>query len=319
MTGLKSQNIFNRRWFRYLSVLIPTVCIYLSTLRAGFVQWDDRLVTENLALRGLSLEHILGIILPQGAAYQPVRNLAFALTYQFSLLDPFGYHLVNLLLYLVAVGLAYRVLEVLVEYGSGEESSKKLIPWVGAAIFAFHPLHVEAVAWIVGNKDLLVTVFFLAAFLSYEKYTRPPRKIRYYWLAYFFFLLALGSKPTAAAFPLVILSFDLIFQNQWIGNKDNKLVTPAALILRHLPYWLPAILLALYFIFFTAAVERSYSLVQNLLVLPKVLWTYYRLLLIPAGLLHRYSDPEFRSIVDPAFLAGLILTAAIIFFLWRRV
>lgn len=124
MTGLKSQNIFNRRWFRYLSVLIPTVCVYLSTLRAGFVQWDDRLVTENLALRGLSLEHILGIILPHGTAYQPVRNLAFALTYQFSLLDPFGYHLVNLLLYLVAVGLAYRVLEVLVEYGSGKSHPK---------------------------------------------------------------------------------------------------------------------------------------------------------------------------------------------------
>jgi len=318
MTGLKSQNIFNRCWFRYLSVLIPTVCIYLSTLRAGFVQWDDRLVTENLALRGLSLEHILGIILPQGTAYQPVRNLAFAITYQFSLLDPFGYHLVNLLLYLVAVGLAYRVLEVLVEYGSGEESSKKFIPWVGAAIFAFHPLHVEAVAWIVGNKDLLVTVFFLAAFLSYEKYTSSPRKIRYYWLAYFFFLLALGSKPTAAAFPLVILSFDLIFQKQWSGNEDNKLMTPTALILRHLPYWLPAIFLALYFIFFTTAVERSYPLVQNLLALPKVLWTYYRLLLLPTGLLHRYLDPEYRGLADTAFLAGLILTAAILCFLWRR-
>ncbi|HUU27726.1 MAG TPA: tetratricopeptide repeat protein [archaeon] len=318
MTESGFQNFFSRRSFRYLSVLIVTLAVYLSILGADFVQWDDRLVTENLALRGLSLEHLRGITLPHGAAYQPVRNLVFALIYQFSKLDPFGYHLVNLLLYLLAVGLAFRVLEVLVKLTPGDKASRDSIPWIGAALFALHPLHVEGVAWIIGNKDLLVTVFFLSAFISYEKYTRTPRGLRYYWLAYILFLLALGSKPTAAAFPLVILAFDLIFRQTGKQKKPGSGLTTKALVFRHFPYWLPAALLAVYFIFYTSAMERSKLDIENILVIPEILWDYYRLTLLPVGLLHRYLDPEFRGLGDPAFLAGLFATAAIIYFLLRK-
>ncbi len=312
------QQISSRRAFRWLTVLAPTLAVYLATLGAGFVSWDDALLTENLALRGLSLEHLRGLLLPRGAAWQPLRNLAFALTYRFSGLEPFGYHLVNLLCYLGCVLLAFLALEALAGYlPEGDHRGRVLAPWFGAALFALHPLHVEAVAWVQGNKDLLSTLFFLAAFLRYERFTRDPSRSGPYLQAYLLFLLALASKPTAAAFPLVILAFDLLLAGRRGGSRKALRPELGTLARRHLPYWLPAILLALYFVMFTSAVERAGQPGEHLLVLPQVLWQYYRLLLLPVGLMHRYLDPVFRGVGAPAFLAGLAVTLTVLLFLAR--
>ena len=88
MTVSGFQNILRSRSFRYLVILLATAAVYWTTLSSGFVQWDDSLLTENLALRGFSPDHLRAVLLPKGGAYQPVRNLAFSLTYQFSKLAP---------------------------------------------------------------------------------------------------------------------------------------------------------------------------------------------------------------------------------------
>ncbi|MEA2063276.1 MAG: tetratricopeptide repeat protein [Gemmatimonadota bacterium] len=303
---------------RYLSVLAAAVAAYGLALGGSFVGWDDSLVTGKLALRGFSAEHLLGILVPVGGSYQPVRDLALALTYHFSGLDPFGYLLVNFLLYLLTIALAFRVLESLEEsLGDKEKSAVPgLIPWIGAALFALHPLHVEAVAWIQGNKDLLASVFCLGAFLCYLEFRKRtgPAAIWVYLSTYALFLLALGSKPSAAAFPLLILAFDIIGVRRAGQETDRApLDTVSRLIARHLPYWIPAALLAGYFIFFTAAVKPEALTWENFLLLPRVLWSYYHLMLLPVGLMNRYPDPLFHGPGDPALLAGSIITALVIF------
>lgn len=318
MTVPACQNIFLSRSFRYLVILLTTAAVYWTTLDSGFVQWDDSLLTENLALRGFSPDHLSAVLLPKGGAYQPVRNLAFSLTYQFSKLEPFGYHVVNFILYLLVVILAFRVLEVLAGYIPGKKEVKRYAPWIGAALFAFHPLHVEGVAWVQGNKDLLVSLFFLSAFLSYEKYASTGRSFRYYWLSYILFLFALGSKPTAVAFPLVLLAFDLILLPSVSSKGRESRISAAALVVRYLPYLIPAALLSIYFIFFTGAMEQNKLTPENILVIPQILWNYYRLILLPVGLLHRYLDPAFQSFADPEFLAGSVITAAILYFAFRK-
>ena len=321
MSASGNQTFFNRRGVRYLVVLLAALAAYFNVLGGDFVQWDDPLVTDNLALRGFSADHLLSILIPSGGSYQPVRNLALAVIYHFSKLNPLGYLLVNLCLYLLTVILAFRVLEALEERLGKVGEFPGLISWIGAALFALHPLHVEAVAWIQGNKDLLVSVFFLGAFLCYlesGKRTDGAAKRLYLW-AYLLFLLALGSKPTAAAFPLVILAFDIILlRSSERGISRNPAWSTGRLAARHLPYWIPAILLALYFIFFTSAMRHAALTGENFLALPKVLWNYYCLMILPLGLMHRYPDPFFMGFTEPAFLAGLIVTAGLIIFLWRR-
>ncbi len=97
-----------------------------------------------------------------------------------------------------------------------------------AALFAWHPLHVESVAWIAERKDVLSTFFALLTLLSYVRYVQKRSKVGSressarmasyaldprqwtldYYLALGFFVLALLSKPMPVTLPVVMLLLD---------------------------------------------------------------------------------------------------------------
>src|ERR1700683_1995964 len=76
-----------------------------------------------------------------------------------------------------------------------------------AALFAWHPLHVESVAWISERKDVLSTFFGLLALLSYARYAKENCR-RSFWFALIFFALGLLSKPMLVTLPFVMLLLD---------------------------------------------------------------------------------------------------------------
>jgi tetratricopeptide (TPR) repeat protein len=76
-----------------------------------------------------------------------------------------------------------------------------------AALFAWHPMHVESVAWVSERKDVLSTFFALLALLSYVRFARENRR-RNFRLAVIFFALGLMSKPMLVTLPLVMLLLD---------------------------------------------------------------------------------------------------------------
>ena len=111
---------------------------------------------------------------------------------------PLGYHLVNLLLHTGVVLLLWRLLRRLEVPGA----------WFAAAVFAVHPLHVESVAWVIGRKDVLATVFYLSSMLAYIRCTEMPRGRRRggpYLLAVALFVLGLLSKSIAITLPAALL------------------------------------------------------------------------------------------------------------------
>ena len=77
-----------------------------------------------------------------------------------------------------------------------------------AALFAFHPLHVESVAWISERKDVLSTVFAMLALLAWARYARRPAATSYL-AALAFFALGLMAKPMLVTLPFLLLLVDL--------------------------------------------------------------------------------------------------------------
>jgi tetratricopeptide (TPR) repeat protein len=113
-------------------------------------------------------------------------------------LNPAGHHLTNILFHTVNVVLLFLVLWQL----TGAQWRSALV----AALFAWHPLHVESVAWVSERKDVLSAFFWFLTMAAYGRYAKGSKV--YYCAALFFFALALLSKPMAVTLPFVLLLLD---------------------------------------------------------------------------------------------------------------
>jgi hypothetical protein len=79
--------------------------------------------------------------------------------------------------------------------------------FAAAALFALHPVNVEAVAWVAERKTVLSMAFFLATLIAYRWYTRRPNVLRYLVMA-LLFAMGLMSKPQVITLPFVLLLWD---------------------------------------------------------------------------------------------------------------
>jgi hypothetical protein len=145
-----------------LLVCVCAVALYLPTVRSGFVQDDRAIIVSNPAAHSVSAAlaafddpywpHETG-----AGLYRPVTILSYALDWTISGGRPGWLHLMNALWH----GLATVLLVVVLA---------RWLPPLGAAtaglVFAWHPVHVEAVASLVGRAELLVAVGILAAVLA---------------------------------------------------------------------------------------------------------------------------------------------------------
>ena len=128
-------------------------------LAAGFI-WDDWIFAkapEVHAWSGLWNIWFSPDDIELEGHYWPIMYTMFWLEHKLWGLTPFGTHLVNVLLYMVNVLLLWRLLRRLAVPGA----------WAVAAVFAVHPMHVESVAWVIGRKDLLSGLFYMAAALCW--------------------------------------------------------------------------------------------------------------------------------------------------------
>jgi tetratricopeptide (TPR) repeat protein len=179
-----------------------TLIAYLPLGSCRFVEYDDpEYVSENAGLRhGLSGEGL------QWAAtaivsnnWHPLTLLSLLIDYQLFGLEPWGYHLHNLLLHLANTLLVFLALR----HMTGAPGRSAVV----AALFALHPLHVESVAWVSERKDLLSTLFGLLALLAYLWYTRAPKLVRMAVVAALL-LLSLLAKPMWVTLPFLLLLLD---------------------------------------------------------------------------------------------------------------
>lgn len=183
-------------------IILVTGIVFSPSLKNGFTNWDDpELLLENDSVKSLSAGNIRNLFQNSYAGfggYTPLVFMSYALEYHFFQLDPKIFHIDNFLLHILNTVLIYFMIFLI--------SRNAWLSFITALLFGIHPLHVEAVAWIQGRKDLLFSFFFLAALISYLLFLRKRAgKNIYYLLSLILFACSLFSKVTAVAFPLVIL------------------------------------------------------------------------------------------------------------------
>ena len=199
----------------YIIIAVLTVIIFYNSLFNDFVFDDESVIQQNQGITALSnipkfFTGEEGFHKVIGNYYRPVVFTTYAIDYAIWKLNPFGYHLTNLLIHLIACLILFRILLILFSYSK----FNLLVSLLGTLVFACHPIHTEAVSWISGRTDSLFTLFFFAAFYFYLKSQKHSESEKYkqnILLMLLFFVLGLLSKEMMITFPVIILLFDLIY------------------------------------------------------------------------------------------------------------
>jgi Flp pilus assembly protein TadD len=313
MNSFVKEMIIRPRVMGLLLALI-TLAVYLPAVHYDFIDYDDSgYVYENRVVQnGLTWSGVKWAFTADVAGnWHPLTMLSLMLDCELFGLNAGMQHLVNVLFHAANV---FLLLTLLFRLTSALWPSAII-----AALFAWHPLHVESVAWISERKDVLSTFFELLALLSYASYVKEKRRTSF-WLMLTFFALGLLSKPMLVTLPFVLLLLDY-WPLQRFPNFKFESATTLRLVLEKWPFFL----LAMIFCAVTFLAQHDSGAVmaldsypfglrlENALLsygryLAKTIWPVHLALIYPLG----YSD--WLPVAATAMMAALL---AVTWLVWR--
>ena len=235
--------------------------------------------------------------------FRPIFSSLFTLNYALFGTTAWGWHLVNVL---VHAGVTILVFVV-----AREATHRSWVAGVTATLFAVHPVHAEPVAWVSGVTDPLMALLLLPAFYFYLR-SRRRAAWHLFACALGFFFLALLSKETALALPLM-LAYCELFYFETETPLRQRLVRASRLLA------LFAIPTAIYFLMRYHALgvlvfsgQPRYPLVPSLLSVPLEIVKYLALTVVPGGYSYVHHFDFVESLGSPLFLAPLALVIGIV-------
>ena len=181
--------------FAILLILGLTLYLFLPTFHFDFINFDDPyMVSGNPLLLGpLTWQTLFA---PLSGLIHPLTNLTYWIDMQIYGMNPGGFHLTNVIFHLIAVtALFFWVYNL---------TKEALVAALLAMAFAWHPTHVESVAWITERKDVVAAAFFWLSLLSHSFTVGENKKV--WWLAtWVFAILSLMGKPLALGLPFILI------------------------------------------------------------------------------------------------------------------
>lgn len=202
---------------RRVGLFLLGVIVHGESLGYWFVAVDapklilsSRIVHWNDAVEILTQPLMHETAFPEiGLFYRPVASLSYSFDYWVWGVDPFGYHLTNLLLQGVAV--------VAVAVVIGELTGDTLVGESTAVLFAVHPLTAEVVPATPRRHDILMLLFLLASLLLFvrsQRHDLETERASYLSLGGSFvaYVLALGSKEPALVVPVLVFAWTALQQ-----------------------------------------------------------------------------------------------------------
>jgi Flp pilus assembly protein TadD len=311
-------------WTPALLLGLLTLALYWPATRHDFVNYDDEVyVTSNARIQGgLTLNNLKwAFVTPVDANWHPLTVLSHMLDCQLFGLKPWGHHLTSVLLHALNTVLVFLLLRRLT--GATWRSA------IVAALFGWHPLHVESVAWVAERKDVLSACFGLLALIFYARYvdgfkSQDPKLKIFYPLSLLIFACGLMSKAMLVTWPLVMLLLDYWPLNRISNLKnDEKDGTLAWLVWEKMPFFVLAAAACV----ITFVVQKHQGALdpgEKLPVLARAgnaLVSYCRYLgklFWPVKLAVFYPHPGYWPPQDVLLAAGLLTSVSVLFWWVRR-
>ena len=223
--------------------LALAICLSYANALTGAFQFDD----YNVIVNEPRVHTWSGWFAGLGSGIRPLLKFSYTLNWTMHT-GAIGFHLTNLLIHWINAFLVYRLAHIYIGQ-QWRRDRLRHVPLLTALLFACHPVNTEAVTYICGRSASLMTLFYLAALLSYVTGRIGASKICLNVATPLLFLLALAVKETAITLPFALLLWEFCCGGRWRSALKPQW-----------PVWVLSIVTALFFIFngsYFAEMQRS--------------------------------------------------------------
>src|SRR6266513_3201242 len=330
-------SFLQRNWLGALFLIALIFIAYARVFTAGFIWDDESHLTQNPCIIGpLGLKEVWTTM---RAVYYPLVLTSFWVLHKIAGLTPWPYHLLNVLMHAGATVLLWRVLRQLGVSGA----------WLGAALWALHPVMVQSVAWVTELKNTQSCFFYLLSILCFLKWQEQPRITRITWMtdirkhggavskapqrrlgrlrsamarlgngrslmfafSLLLFVLATLSKPSVVMLP-VVLALCIWWRTRRIRWCDVVALAPFALISAGGSVWT---ILEQKFHAGAIGAECAQTWPERLVIAGRAIWFYVAKLVWPYPLIFIYPRWKINSSELTAYLP-LVAALAGLLVLW---
>ncbi len=300
-----------QKLWHYGLLIAACFLAYCNVYHNAFLFDDFEMIVQNKFLRSwdsigtIFTSNVYGGADGHSRLYRPISIFLYLVIFQLFGLSTGAFHFLNVSLHAANACLGYRL--------GTQLGFRRAAVFVGALVWAVHPIHTEAVTYASETHDLLSLLFCLLGLLLLKQWDHRSVAI-----AMGCFILGLLSKETAIMFP-ALLVMQMFLQNlkPWQFHAYAKTA----------PFWLIALLyfaLKIYFLHASGAglfhPDEVYS--QNFLyrfyTFLATLPAYAQLLILPQQLHMERDFPVYLGFFIPQVLAGFVLCAVMALALFYR-
>lgn len=307
-----------RRVLIVLALLGAGLLAYGNSLFGAFVFDDTVAILKNRHIKYLwPIEHWLG-------ARRPVVALSLAINYRIGDFEPFGYHVFNLGVHLLASLVLFGVVRrsaVLIRSGSLSARSSDWFAGLVALCWVVHPLGTQAVTYVIQRGESLMALFYLLTLYCMIRGAQASRPGRWYGLSIVCCGLGMGSKAVMVTAPLMMVLYDRLFlcrsfgeviRRRWhlhLGLASTWIVLGLCGVAGAVIAPPPTAAATVGF-GFKGVTPAAYALSQ-----PAVILHYLRLVVWPVGQCLDYGWPVVDKVAE-AVAPGLVILALLVATVW---
>ena len=287
--------------FPVIAIIILGFVSYYNSINGQFVWDDENLIKNNVYIREcFNWPKVFTKDIGAGGAqtynfYRPIQLLSYMFDYSMWQLDPRGYHLSNILLHILAALALFWLVAMLF--------NDRGIALLTSLLFVVHPIHTEAVAYISGRADLLVSLFLLVCFILYIKAMHTDS-----WIIYSAvicsYLLALLSRENSLIFPLVLLVYHYAFK------QKLKIRLFAPILGLSAAYLILRVVVFKFLLLHQGCPTTVFQRIPGIFV---AITNYVRLLLIPINLHAEHGERLFKVIDAKVIIGAMILFCSLMY------
>jgi len=297
-------------------LLVALVTAYANHFHNSFHFDDAHTIVNNASIRELRnipmffRDATTFSSLPSNQSYRPLVSTLLAIDYRLGGgLQPLSFHLSIFALFIALVVLLAFFVHYLLDHAASSPRNR-WIALIVTAWYGLHPANADTVNYVIASSEVISTLGVIASFAVYLAFPRLRRFYLYVLPA----AMAILAKPTAAIFPVLLVTYSLLFSDETRKQRARLRFVEVSL-----PFLICGAMLWLVQRMTPHTWVAGAANVHNYLITqPYVVLLYFKTFFWPTGLSADYDLNPFTTTNDPRFWAGgafivLFTVCAIVF------